>query len=38
MSKTIIAFLSFLLGSGVGIILMSCFIVAKESDKKDCKK
>ena len=25
--------LSFILGVGIGMILMSCFIIAKESDK-----
>lgn len=33
MSKMLIALLSFLLGGGVGIILMSCLVLAKESDK-----
>ena len=32
MSKLLIALLSFILGGGIGFILMSCFIVAKESD------
>ena len=31
------ALLSFILGVGIGMILMSCFIVAKESEKKDEK-
>ncbi len=26
--------LSFILGSGIGMILMSCLIIAKESDKR----
>lgn len=33
MSKTIIALLSFILGTGIGIILMSCFFISKECDK-----
>ena len=32
MSKVLIALLSFLLGGGAGIILMSCLVIAKESD------
>ena len=32
MSKLLIAFLSFLLGGGIGIILMSCLVISKESD------
>lgn len=35
MSKTIIALLSFLLGGGIGIILMCCFIICKESDRDE---
>lgn len=40
MSKTIIALLSFLLGGGIGIILMSCLVIEKESEKdeRDTKK
>lgn len=38
MSKTIIALLSFILGSGFGVILMSCFFIAKESDKDEKSK
>ena len=34
MSRLLLALLSFILGGGIGIILMSCFIVAKENDKK----
>ena len=33
MSKTIIALLSFILGIGIGFILMSCLVISKESDK-----
>lgn len=33
MSKTLIALLSFLLGSGIGIILMSCLMIEKENQK-----
>lgn len=33
MSKTIIALLSFILGIGIGFILMSCLVIGKESDK-----
>jgi len=29
--------LSFVLGGGIGIIIMSCLIIAKESDKKNEK-
>ena len=32
MSKLLIALLSFILGGGIGIILMSCVIIGKESD------
>lgn len=38
MSKTIIALLSFILGGGIGIILTSCFFIAKESDKNEKSK
>ena len=33
MSKTIIALLSFILGGGIGFILMSCIVIGKESDE-----
>lgn len=32
MIKTILAFL---LGVGIGMIIMSCLVIAKESDKKE---
>ena len=35
MSKTIIALLSFILGTGIGIILMSCLVIEKESEKDE---
>ena len=35
MSKTIIALLSFLLGGGIGIIIMSCLVIEKESEKDE---
>ena len=40
MSKTIIALLSFILGIGIGFILMSCLVIGKESEKdeRDTKK
>ena len=38
MSKLLIALLSFILGGGIGIILMSCLIIAKESDKYEENK
>lgn len=38
MSKSIIALLSFILGGGFGVILMSCFFIAKESDKNGKSK
>lgn len=37
MSKILIALLSFLLGSGIGMILMSCLVISKESEKGDKK-
>lgn len=37
MSKLLIALLSFILGGGIGIILMACVVIGKESDKKDEK-
>ena len=30
--------LSFILGVGIGMLLMSCFIIAKESDKNEESK
>ena len=35
MSKLLIALLSFILGIGIGMILMSCFVISKESDKNE---
>ena len=32
MSKLLIALLSFILGGGIGIILMACVVISKESD------
>jgi hypothetical protein len=34
MSKLLLGFLSFLLGGGIGMIIMSCIVIGKESDKK----
>ena len=34
MSKLLIALLSFILGTGIGLILMSCLVIAKQSDEK----
>jgi len=34
MSKLLIALLSFILGGGIGFILMSCIVIGKESDKR----
>ena len=33
MSKVLVALLSFLLGGGIGFILMACIVIGKESDK-----
>lgn len=33
MSKLLIAFLSFILGGGLGFLLMACIVIGKESDK-----
>lgn len=33
MSKLLIALLSFILGGGIGIILMACVVIGKESDE-----
>lgn len=38
MSKILIALLSFLLGSGIGMILMSCLVISKESENEESKK
>ena len=35
MTKSIIALLSFILGGGIGIILMSCLFIEKESEKDE---
>lgn len=35
MSKTLIAILSFMLGVGIGMIIMSCLVIAKESDRDE---
>ena len=35
MSKLLVALLSFLLGGGIGIILMACVVIGKESDKNE---
>ena len=35
MSKLVVALLSFILGGGIGFILMSCIVIGKESEKKD---
>lgn len=37
MSKILIALLSFILGGGIGIILMCCVIIGKESDSRSEK-
>ena len=37
MSKLLIALLSFILGGGLGFLLMGCIIVGKESDKQSEK-
>ena len=37
MSKLLIALLSFLLGGCIGMILMSCVIIGKESDNENGK-
>lgn len=34
----LIAILSFIIGSGFGMIIMSCFFIAKESDKNGKSK
>ena len=38
MSKLLVALLSFLLGGGVGIILMACVVIGKESDENEESK
>lgn len=38
MSKLLLALLSFILGGGIGIILMACLIIAKESDENEKSK
>lgn len=38
MDKTIIALLSFILGGGIGMIIMSCLVIAKESDNYEKNK
>lgn len=40
MSKSIIALLSFILGGGIGIVLMSCLFIEKEmgSNERNTKK
>ena len=38
MSKSIIALLSFILGGGIGIILMSCLFMEKEMRKDEESK
>lgn len=35
MNKLLIALLSFILGGGIGFILMACIVVGKESDKNE---
>ena len=35
MSKLLIALLSFILGGGLGFLLMACIVIGKESDKQD---
>lgn len=35
MSKLLIALLSFILGGGIGMILMSCVAINNEKDRKD---
>lgn len=35
MSKLLIALLSFILGGGIGFILMACVVIGKESDKDE---
>ena len=35
MSKLLIALLSFILGCGIGMIIMSCLVIAKESDRNE---
>ena len=37
MSKLLIALLSFILGGGIGIILMACVVIGKESDNNEKK-
>ena len=38
MSKLLIALLSFILGVGIGMIIMSCLVIAKESDRNEQNK
>ena len=38
MSKLLIALLSFILGGGIGFILMACIVIGKESDKDEESK
>lgn len=38
MSKVLIALLSFILGGGIGFILMSCIVIGKESDNYEKDK
>ncbi len=38
MSKLLIALLSFILGGGIGFILMACVVIGKESDNNEKSK
>ena len=38
MSKSLIALLSFILGGGIGIILMSCLFIEKEIEENEKSK